>query len=77
MYYTGNDPHNSKVESYLEIKRPEINLRSRHKIKFTMPVTKLTKVLRSPFYRGVSLWDRLSVEVQQATTKVRFKQLIS
>ena len=67
----------SIIPSYLEVKRPEINLRSRKKIKFSVPVTKLTKVTKSPYYRGVSLWDRLTVEVQRATTKVRFKQLIT
>ena len=67
----------SRIESYLENKRPEITLRSRNKIKFSVPVTKLTRVLKSPFYRGVTLWDRLSLEVQRATTKVRFKQLIT
>ena len=67
----------SRVETYLENTRPEINLRSRHKIKFSIPVTKLSKVMKSPFYRGASLWDRLSQEVQRATTKVRFKQLIA
>ena len=67
----------SNVESYLDTTRPAINLRSRNKVKFNVPTTKLTRVLKSPFYRGVSLWDRLTVEVQRATTKVRFKQLLS
>ena len=67
----------STVESYIDVSRPGINLRSRNKIKFAVPATRLTKVIKSPFYRGVSLWDRLSIEVQRATTKVRFKQLIA
>ena len=41
------------------------------------PKTKLTKVLKSPYYRGVSLWDMLPKEVQRATTKVRFKKQIA
>ena len=67
----------SRIEAYLENKQPEINLRSQHKIEFSIPATKLTKVLKSPFYRGVSLLDRLSLEVQRDPTKVRFKQLIT
>ena len=67
----------STVESYIDVFRPGSNLRSRNKIRFAVPATRLTKVIKSPFYRGVSLWDRLSIEVQRATTKVRFKQLIA
>ena len=67
----------SSIDSYLDTSRPGINLRSRNKIKFSVPVTKLTKVKKSPFYRGVSLWDRLMVKTQRATTKVKFKKLIS
>ena len=63
--------------SYLDIARPAVNLRSNNKIKFCTPRNRLTKVLKGPFYRGVSLWDRLTVRVQRATTKVRFKQLIA
>ena len=36
-----------------------------------------TKVMKSPYYRGVSLWDRLTEEVQRATMKVRFKRQIA
>ena len=64
----------SKIETYIDTDRPEIVLRSRDKIKFQTPVTKLTKVMKSPYYRGVSLWDMLNEEQQKATTKVRFKQ---
>ena len=66
----------SKIDSYLDKDRPEVALRSRNKIKFRTPVTKLTKVMKSPYYRGVSLWDMLNEDVQKATTKVRFKQLL-
>ena len=56
--------------------RPTINLRSKNKIKFLTPATKLTKILNSPFYRGARLWDMLSEDVQRATTKFKFKKLI-
>ena len=64
----------SKTGLYTDTTRPEIVLRSRHKIKFSVAKTKLTKVMKSPYYRGASLWDMLPKEVQRATTKVRFKR---
>ena len=67
----------SKIEAYLDTSRPEIILRNRDKIKFVTAKTKLTKVTKSPYYRGVSLWDMLPQQVQRATTKVRFKKLIA
>ena len=67
----------SRIDLYLDSSRPEIGLRSRNKIKFSTAKIKLTKVMKSPYYRGVSLWDRLPEEVQRATTKVRFKKQIA
>ena len=67
----------SKIDLYIDHARPEIALRSRNKVKFKIPKTKLTKVLKSPYYRGVTLWDMLPKEVQRATTKVRFKKQIA
>ena len=54
----------SKIDLYIDSVRPEIELRSRNKIKFSTAKTKLTKVMKSPYYRGVSLWDMLPEEVQ-------------
>ena len=65
----------STVDSYLDEDRPLVALR-RNKIKFRTHVTKLTKVMKNPYYRGVSVWDMLNEEGQRATTKVRFKQLL-
>ena len=67
----------SRIETYIDADRPEIVLRSRSKIKFIAPKTKLTKVMKSPYYRGVSLWDMLPQEIQRATTKVRFKKQVA
>ena len=67
----------SKIDSYIESTRPEIVLRNRNKIKFLVPKTKLTKVMKSPYYRGTTIWDMLTEEVQRATTKVRFKKQIA
>ena len=67
----------SKNGLYLDTVRPKIALRSRNKVKFTTAKTKLTKVMKSPFYRGVTLWEMLTAQVQRATTKVKFKMLIA
>ena len=64
----------SHVNSNLDTRRPEADLRSNLKIRFKNKVTQLTKVQRSPYYRGITLWDRLPVAVQRATTKVKFKR---
>ena len=47
----------SRIERYLDTDRPDIILRNRNKIKFLTPKTKLTKVMKSPFYRDAKLWD--------------------
>ena len=70
MYRLAHDGYN------LDVVRPSVHLRSKNKIKFLTPATKLTMVLNSPFYRGARLWDMLSEDVQRATTKFKFKKLI-
>ena len=67
----------ARDQSNLDVYRPETDLRSNHKIRFRNRVTQLTKVQQSPYYRGVTLWDRLPVEVQRATTKVKFKSSLT
>ena len=61
----------------IENQHPKIQLRNRGNIKFKVPYTTLTKVQNSPFYRGAKLWERLPEGVQKATTKVKFKTMIS
>ena len=64
----------ARIHTNIDIYRPETDLRSNLKVKFRSKVTKLTKVQKSPYYRGITLWDRLPVDVQRATTKVKFKR---
>ena len=45
---------------YVDTIRPEIELRSRHKIQFSVTKTELTKVMKSPYYRGVICFGRKS-----------------
>ena len=67
----------SKSNLHLDEDRPEVTLRNRNKLKFKIRTTQLTKVQKSPYHRGVSLWDRLPEEVQKATTKVKFKNYVN
>ena len=64
----------NQEKDYIDTYTPRIVLRNNNKIKFKIKMTRLTIVLKSPYYRG--LWDQLSEETQGATTKVEFKQLI-
>ena len=52
-------------------------LRNTNKVKFECKRTNLTKVLERPFYCGVSLWNRLSEEMQKSLIKVKFKQFLT
>ena len=64
-------------KDYIDTYRPPVMLRNSNKIKFKLKTTRLTTVLKSPYYRGVHLWDRLSEETQKATTKVKYKNLLA
>ena len=67
----------SKTPANLCEERPEIVLRDNNKVKFKIKTTRLTKVQKSPYFRGVTLWDRLPEQIQKATTKVKFKTLLN
>ena len=54
-----------------------MTLRNNSEVKFKIKTLQLTKVQKSPYYRGVSLWDRLPEDVQKATTTVKFKTLLN
>ena len=67
----------SKSNLHLDEDRPEVTLINRNKLKFKIRTTQLTKVQKSPYHRGVSMWDRLPEEVQKATAKVKFKNYVN
>ena len=52
----------SRINFYIDDKRPEIILKNRNEIKFKTPVTKLTMVLKSPFFRRARFLDMCSYE---------------
>ena len=42
-------------------------------MKFKSQRRNLEKILKSPFSRGVKLWDQIPENIQKALTKVKFK----
>ena len=53
-----------------------INLRSSSKIKLKSRFTRLTKVQKSPYYRGLVLWNNLPDTLQTESCKTKFKRNI-
>ena len=66
----------SRNDVYIDHSVHRENLRSESKIKFKYPFTKIVKIRKSPFYRGVDLWNSLKVEHHRAENKKRFKSLL-
>ena len=67
----------SKVDGNLQSKGSYMNLRSSNKVKMKSNFTKLTKIQRSPYYRGLKLWDQLPENVQKEQSKLVFKSKVS
>ena len=63
-------------KSSLTLQRPKIELRSRNKVKFKQAFTDKTKVLNSPFYRGMYLWNQLPAYVQNIEEIPAFKTYV-
>ena len=53
-----------------------IKLRSSNKIKLKSRFTRLTKVQKSPYYRGLALWNTLPDILQIEPSKLKFKREI-
>ena len=66
----------SKFGENIDTYRPTIRLRSRKKVKFKSNKRNLEKILKSPLYRGIKLWDMIPESIQRSLTKVKFKRLI-
>ena len=66
----------SRNEKFIDMNVNRENLRSTNKIKFQCPFTKIVKIRKSPFYRGVDLWNSLRVEHHRAENKKRFKSIL-
>ena len=65
--------HNTENIDYY---RPERMLRSSKKVKIKSTFTRITKIQKSPFYRGISLWDSLPFAIQHEQGKTAFKNAL-
>ena len=71
VYRTSKDTVN------IDNSRPNIDLRSKPKVKLKNKFTALTKVYNSPLYRGIRLWDQLPPNLQKKENKIKFKTEIN
>ena len=55
----------------------DIKLHSSKKVKMKSSFTKLTKVRKSPMYRGLELWNQLPDELRTEPSKIKFKNEIN
>ena len=65
-----------KFDRYIDHSVNRENLRSENKIKFKCAFTKVSKIRKSPFYRGVDLWNSLKIQHHRAENKKRLKNLL-
>ena len=61
---------------FINNRRPIMTLRSSKKIKFKETVTSKTIIQKSPYFRGVALWNALPVDLQHVKTLSKYKNLI-
>ena len=66
----------SKCDANLCAKKKHIQLHSDVKIKMKSDFTRLTKIQRSPYYRGLGLWNALPEHVQKEPNKYKFKSAV-
>ena len=67
----------SHIDDNIEYYRPERILRSNNKVKLKSNFTKITKIQRSPYYRGTGLWNRLPQSRQCEQDKMSFKNVVN
>ena len=69
----GQSRNEMNIDSY----RPERILRSRNKVKLKSKFTRINKIQKSPYYRGIILWDTIPQNLQCEQSKVNFKNAIN
>ena len=67
----------TKDDVNLDAERPNMDLRSRPKLKLKCKFTSITKVYNSHLYPGQRLWDKLPANLQKEEKKVKFKTEIN
>ena len=68
--------HSSQVQ-HIKIDTVTINLRSKKKVHMKKDFTSKTKVLNSPLYRGLMLWDSLPSDMQKEKDTQTFKKRLA
>ena len=63
----------SKQDVNIDMYRPRMELRSSKNVKMNRKFTRLSKIQKSPYYRGLSLWDKLPKELQLVESRQEFK----
>ena len=61
---------------YVDMNRPDMLLRNHDGTKFKIRVTRNQKVYKSPYYRGVKLWEQLPNATRTLHGKKEFKSSI-
>ena len=59
---------------YVDTNRPDRLLRNHNGTKFKIKATRNRKVYKSPYYRGVQLWETLPIVTQTLQGKTEFKK---
>ena len=65
------------VDENIEYYRPDRILRSKNNVKLKSNFTRITKIQRSPYHRGINLWDKLPRSIQCEKDKKRFKKAVN
>ena len=60
----------SKKEENVEMYRPDMVLQGRHKVKMKILYTNKDRVIKSPYYLVVNLWNQLERDIQTIINKV-------
>ena len=68
----GESKDNVNIDTY----RPRMTLRSARSVKLNHKFTKLSKLQKNLYYRGLALWDYLPDDIQKAETKLTLKSFI-
>ena len=63
----------SKQDVNIDMYRPRMELRSSKNVKTNRKFTRLSKIQKSPYYRVLSLWDKLPKELSLVESRQEFK----
>ena len=66
----------SKKDENIVVVNKHMKLRSDVKVKLKSDFTRLTKIQKSPYYRGLGLWNILPEDIQKEQVQVKFKEKV-